>query len=570
MRAAAPFAAWMGVTPMPDRVELPGTVHEWTSTERERIRSLGPLTGQQRGRRIDVTLHLRESPEGPSLAESVEATSLQPMVQRRFLTPAELAARHGFTDSDLERVSAWARGAGLTVIGSDRATRRVRLRGTVARMEAAFAVAFELCEMTAGSPRLFRHHAGPASLPADLEGIVEHVSGLSDRPVARAHFRPAAAAGTSYTPEQLAAVYRFPSVPGGGAGLTLDVGIAELGGRADPAVTSWFTRIHPGVQVIEDAVGGPLPQPDPGGSDIEVALDWQVLARALLAAAPQATIRLVLRYAPNTDQGFADLWSSFATDTRYQFLGVSTSWGEAEDTWTPGQARTMDAAAQACLAVGIFHIAASGDNGAADNQTDGRLWADCPASCPNVLGAGGTRLVASGTAISSEVVWNDAATGEGAGGGGVSVYFPVPAYQSANGIEEVSLGTGRTGRSEPDMAADADPVTGYQVVTGIDAAGAPATTTVGGTSAVAPLLTAGFTLISAVTARRLGRLQDPAYALGKAGTGFNDVTQGSNAYPAGTEGYSAGPGFDVPSGWGSPIFSELAARLPTAIPTPAG
>jgi kumamolisin len=300
---------------------------------------------------------------------------------------------------------------------------------------------------------------------------------------------------------------------------------------------------------------------------VEVALDWQMIARALLVAAPQAAVRLVLRYGPNTEQGFADVWNSFASDPTYHFTGVSTSWGEAESQWTQGGATAMDAAAQACLAAGIFHVTASGDNGAGDGSTDGKVYADCPASSPNVLGAGGTKLVVSGTAISSEVVWNEASLGEGAGGGGVSQYFPVPTYQSANGIGETSLSTGKTGRSEPDMAADADPVTGCEVVTGIDASGNPTTTTVGGTSAVAPLLTAGFTAISAILGMRLGRIQDPVYAMAHAGKGFHDITQGNNAYPTGTEGYSAGAGFDVPSGWGSPIFSELASGFSSTVPT---
>jgi kumamolisin len=106
-------------------------------------------------------------------------------------------------------------------------------------------------------------------------------------------------------------------------------------------------------------------------------------------------------------------------------------------------------------------------------------------------------------------------------------------------------------------------------VTGLDSSGNPTTTTVGGTSAVAPLLTAGFTAISAVVGSRLGRLQDPVYALAHGGKGFHDVTQGNNAYPTGTEGYSAGPGFDVPSGWGSPIFSELASEFSGTAPTSA-
>jgi len=549
-----------GGTATPDFVQLPGTAHEPGSTEPGRRRSLGPLSGAQEAETVEVTLLLRENPEGPTLRETIEAISAQPVGRRRHLSRDELAATHGSTASDLARVSAWARGVGLAVGETDATTRRVKLRGSAAQVAAAFRVRFERVATTlpGGATLSYRDHRGPASIPAELGGIVEHVGGLSDRPVARARYWVAdlATVETTFTPEQLAAVYQFPTVPGGGAGLTLDIGIAELGGRAD--------------QIIEDAAGGPLPQPDPGGADIEVALDWQMIARALLVAAPQARLRLVLRYGSNTEQGFADLWNSFASDTTYHFAGVSTSWGEAESEWTQAGASAMDTAAQACLAVGIFQITASGDNGASDGSTDGKVHADCPASCPNVLGAGGTKLVVSGGQISSQVVWNEAALSEGAGGGGVSVYFPVPTYQSANGIDERSLDTGQTGRSEPDMAADADPVTGCEVVTGLDAAGGPTTTTVGGTSAVAPLLTAGFTAISAVLGARLGRIQDPAYALARSGRGFHAVTQGNNAYPTGTEGYSAGPGFNVPSGWGSPIFSELAAGFPTAVPTPAG
>ncbi len=558
---------------MPDFVQLPGTAHELTASEASRTRSLGALSDEQASEAVEVTLLLRENPAGPTLAETIEAVSAQPMGQRRHLSGDELAAAHGSTAEDVEQVSAWARSMGLTVSATDPATRRVKLRGTLAQMAAAFQVRFDgfATTLPGGAALTYRDHRGPASIPAALEGIVEHVSGLSTRPVAQPHNRAAhpSKVQATFTPEQLAAVYQFPTVPNGGAGLTLDVGIAELGGRADQAVVTWFTTANPGVQVVEDAVDGPLPQPDPNGADVEVALDWQVLARALLEAAPKATIRLVLRYGPNTDQGFSDLWNSFVSDPTYHFTGVSTSWGMAESQWTQGGAMAMDAAAKACLAVGIFQITAAGDDGASDGGTDGKVHADCPASSPNVLAAGGTRLAVSGTKISSETVWNEAAQSDGAGGGGVSIYFPVPSYQSANGIGEKSLDTGKTGRSEPDMAADADPVTGYAVITGIDAAGKPATTTVGGTSAVAPLLTAGFTAISAILGVRLGRIQDPAYAMAHAGHGFHDVTQGSNAYPTGTRGYSAGPGFDVPSGWGSPIFSELAAGFPTAVPTPA-
>ncbi len=560
---------------MPDYVSLPGTSHELTATEQARTRSLGELGGEEAQETMEVTLLLRENPEGPGLAQTLEQISAQAPGQRRHLSLEELAAAHGSTEGDIEQVSAWARRSGLLVGATDPATRRVMLSGTVAEMAVAFQVVFERCEMTlpGGGTVTYRDHRGPASIPTELAGIVVHVGGLSARPIARPHFRTAhpSHVAATFTPEQLAGVYQFPPVSGGGSGLTVDVGIAELGGRVDASVVSWFTGQHPGVQVIEDvAGGGALPSPDPGGADVEVALDWQVVARALLEAAPQATIRLVVRYAANTEQGFADLWSSFASDPTYHFTGVSTSWGSAEDTWTSGGAAAMDAAAQAGLVQGIFHIVAAGDDGASDGATDGKVYADCPACSPNAVSAGGTRLEVSGEAITSEVVWNEEAVQEGAGGGGVSMYFPVPSYQSSNGISERSLDTGQAGRSEPDMAVDADPVTGYEVIIGIGAKGSPTVQTVGGTSAAAPLLTAGFTVVSAIMGARLGRIQDAAYALAAAGHGFHDVTKGNNAYPKGTKGYDAGPGFDVPSGWGSPVFSELASGFPSAVPTQAG
>ena len=235
---------------MPDFVQLPGTAHELTPAEASRTSALGALSDEQGGEAVEVTLLIRENPAGPALPETIEAISAQPVGWRLHLTHDELASAHGCTAEDVELVSDWARRAGLTVGATDPATRRVKLRGTVAQMAAAFRVEFErlATSMPGGTPVTYRHHRGPASIPAALEGIVEHVGGLSDRPVARARYWVAdpASVQATYTPEQLAAVYQFPAVPAGGAGLTLDIGIAELGGRADQAVVGWFTKANSG------------------------------------------------------------------------------------------------------------------------------------------------------------------------------------------------------------------------------------------------------------------------------------------------------------------------------------
>ena len=140
---------------------------------------------------------------------------------------------------------------------------------------------------------------------------------------------------------------------------------------------------------------------------------------------------------------------------------MSISWGQSEDQWTAQARSAMDDAFADAALLGVSVTAAAGDDGSTDRQTSG-VHADFPASSPHVLGCGGTSLEldASGN-VASEVVWNGGAGG-GATGGGISDAFPVPDYQDQSGLPGRS-GTGAAGRGVPDIAAVADPATGYQV-----------------------------------------------------------------------------------------------------------
>src|SRR5262249_19244974 len=123
---------------------------------------------------------------------------------------------------------------------------------------------------------------------------------------------------------------------------------------------------------------------------------------------------------------------------------------------------------------------AAGDNGSTDGADRVRANVDFPASSPFALGCGGTSLIATGQAISSETVWND--NPNSATGGGVSDFFALPHYQAgANVPHSANFPYTRIGRGVPDVAGDADPNTGYRIwING-------QYTQVGGTSAVAPL-----------------------------------------------------------------------------------
>src|ERR1700745_4231888 len=92
----------------------------------------------------------------------------------------------------------------------------------------------------------------------------------------------------------------------------------------------------------------------------------------------------------------------------------------------------MDSAMADAAALGITVCVASGDNGSGDAVADGHPQVYSPASSPHALGCGGTRLLADPATgvISSEVVWNETAANEGAGGGGGSDEFSPPSWQA--------------------------------------------------------------------------------------------------------------------------------------------
>jgi kumamolisin len=282
------------------------------------------------------------------------------------------------------------------------------------------------------------------------------------------------------------------------------------------------------------------PVGDPNSADGEVLLDIEVVG----AVASKA--KIAVYFAPNTDQGFLDAITTAVHDNTRKPSVVSISWGGAESTWTAQSLTAYDQAFQDAGLLGVSVCCASGDDGSADNVADGAAHVDFPASSPNVLACGGTRLESSGGKISKEVVWNQGA-GNGASGGGVSDHFPRPTYQ-ASAKPPVSVNpTHFKGRGSPDIAGDADPATGYQIhVDGKDAV-------FGGTSAVAPLWAALIALINEQLGKHVGFLNPTLYA--KAASALRDITAGNNGA------YQAGAGWDACTGWGSPNGQALLTAL---------
>ena len=464
------------------------------------------------------------------------------------ISRAEFAKTYGASPADLKKVKKFAKEFGLKMIetGNELARRTVLVSGTIGNLQKAFKV--ELSEYSYHKGN-FHGRVGSISIPKEYAGIIVGVFGLDNRPQAEAHFRiaqPAKRKGkaaiieaVSYNPTDVAEIYDYPS----GDGTGQCIGIIELGGGFQlDDLNNYFQSLNLSTpQVISVSVDGATNSPgDPNGPDAEVMLDIEVSG----AIAPGA--KIVVYFAPNSDQGFLDAVTTAINDTTNQPAIISISWGQAESEWTSQAMSSFDQAFQSAAAMGISVFVAAGDNGSSDGVDDGQNHVDFPASDPFVVGCGGTTLQASNDQYISEAVWNDGAEG-GATGGGVSDVFPLPTWQNGFNVPAPTAQGG--GRGVPDVAGDADPNTGYNILVDGESL------VVGGTSAVAPLWAGLTALMNQALGKPIGFLNPQIYVSAVEAAGFNDITQGNNGA------FSAAVGWDACTGLGTPIGAALLAAL---------
>jgi subtilase family serine protease len=287
------------------------------------------------------------------------------------------------------------------------------------------------------------------------------------------------------------------------------------------------------------------------------------------AIAPGAKIVLVTAV-DNSDSAILDA-QNYAIDHKLGFI-ISESFGESElallQDGAEGKA-VLDDNEKSYKRAGnrdISVLVSSGDDGSSGTDLNGDVQpfpvANYPASSPNVTSVGGTNLFF-GTATNAdpngtyqgEAVWND---GFGAGGGGVSGYFARPDWQ-----EDVVLkGSPKRlkSRGYPDVAYNAGVEGGVLVFLGfLDTAFGPGNNgfyIFGGTSAGAPQWSGVVAIANQKAREPLGFLNERIYGMGKKGllgTLMHDVTVGTNSLAgSGIPGYSATPGFDLATGWGTP------------------
>jgi subtilase family serine protease len=243
-------------------------------------------------------------------------------------------------------------------------------------------------------------------------------------------------------------------------------------------------------------------------------------------------------------------------------LMFSTAEGTLPDE-TPGHFGSTQSMRDALIDAQAHHVttdAPAGDFGVTEFDASGHLYTHpsilWPAGDPLVTSVGGAELFLNnaGRTIAPPIGWN-ADTFGGAGSGGLSEIFKRPSYQA--GVASV-VGDHR---GIPDISGGASVNGGSWIYTSFDASAWAGTKGAGwnvfdGTGGATSQFSAVIAIADQLAGHRLGLVNPALYELGlrsrhgDPNTGIVPITQGDNSL-GGVTGYSAGPGYDLDTGWGT-------------------
>jgi subtilase family serine protease len=445
---------------------------------------------------------------------------------RHFLSVAQFTQQFGPTKEDYQTVVKFARSNGFSVSSAPANRLLVHVNGSVRQINKAFHV-----EMTTyRHPTENRNFYSPDREPSlDMTVPVTHIAGMNDFSLPRPRFKRAPAnfrrnstgsgPSSAYLGSDMRAAY-YGGTALTGSGQT--VGLLEFDGYDMSDVTASFAGQPNSVPIRNELLDGASAGSD--GDDGEQVLD---IVQAASMAPGMSEIRVYI--APGTSQigvGDVDIFNDMATENIAKQL--SCSWG-----WNPDDTAQLDPIFEEFAAQGQTLFVATGDAGAytGSNSADNSY----PAESVYVVAVGGTDLTTNGAGgpWQSETAWVDS------GGGPADDGFAIPSWQV--GVANSSNQASTTIRNVPDVAAEAN-TDNYLCDQG------SCTGDYGGTSFAAPRW-AGF----------LALVNQQAVAGGNSTLGFINpaiylISKGNNKY-------SAVPGYDLVTGWGSPNGTGLISAL---------
>jgi subtilase family serine protease len=531
-----------------------------------------------------VHLTLALDPSDPQALSSYAQQVSDPSssLYRHYLSVSQFASQFGAAASEVATVRTALTEAGLSVgaVGSDGLS--MSASGTAAEIEAAFDTQLEQVTLADGSAA-YADVTDP-TLPTAAAEALQSVAGLDTLPVAApqdllrarhahsdvsAHATPNAAGPSSCIASEGAGGYTAAEI-GDAYGLDGEWDAGDLGAGATVALAElepYHASDVNAFQSCDDTTATVSNVPIDGGSancwqsgpnyDANCGLEDVLDIEDIAGLAPNATIDVY--EAPNTDSGLLDLYHSIVT---HDAPVISTSWGACESAVGATTIAAENVLFEEAAVQGEAVFAASGDDGANDCKSSSKA-VDDPASQPYVTGVGGTTM-GSDIPGAPESVWNNTSTG--AGGGGVSRDWAQPSYQSGFALSQSTInctpvpggaGSSTNCREVPDVSADADPDTGYDIYWG------GRWTSAGGTSAAAPTWASLVALADTSSdctsdGVRVGFANALLYSLPT--SDFDDVVTGNNSY-GGVGGYVAGAGYDMASGRGAPNGASLLPAL---------
>jgi kumamolisin len=489
-----------------------------------------------------------------------------------YLTPDDYAKRFGASAAVQARVEDALRAARFAIAPHPAGSTLVSASGTVGQAETLFGVKLDNYR-DAGGTVYYAPESGP-HLPPAMAGVVISVLGLDNRPlVHRASARTIPQthpAPQVLGPSQLATAYDIKSLKDAGldgSGQTMAFAEIDTFKRKDIETYDKYCGLD-----CPNGTGSTLPPVEEvkvdGGADkakdvSETTLDIEVVH----AIAPQT--HLIAYEGPADFGGLTHTFAKIVKDNRAQVVSISLGGCEpaivqANDLGTP-YLNTLNTIFQQAAAQGMTVLVASGDEGAytcqRNDPNDNSPSISLPADNPYVTAVGGTALFVNndGGSYGYEAGWEGPLEGSG-GGGGVSVGYSIPSWQSGPGVSN-QYSTGM--RQVPDVSAAADPLTGYKIYDSTSGcSGTDCWTAVGGTSAAAPLWASLVVLANqqakASGKKPMGFINPALYAMGsdQAKTSpFHDITLGGNLF------YQATSGWDYSTGWGTPDAAVLVKAL---------
>ena len=509
----------------------------------------------------------------------------------KWLTPDEFALRFGLSPNDVDKIVAWLQTQGFSVDEVGRTRRWVSFSGSATQVESAFQTAIH--EYAVGAQTFYANATDPV-VPAAFADVVLGFRSLNNfrlnpRPNIRSIDRAvspqftSSATGNHYlAPADFATIYNLGSLYAGGYdGSGQKIAIM---GQTDIQLND--------IRAFRSAAGLPASDPQivlvPGSSDPGV-VPGDVQEASLDIEWSGAVARHAQIVFVNSKNGVFDSLQ-YTVDHNLAPV-VSISYGSCEQNFTPQDAALVAAIGKQANAQGITIIGSSGDTGAADcDSASSRiatrgLAVDIPASLPSVTGLGGSEfseVTTSWTAANNpsygsalsyipEVAWNDTALGVlSAGGGGRSIFFSKPSWQTGYGVPNDNA------RDVPDISLNASGAhDGYLMcslgscVNGFRSS-AGGLTVVGGTSVGAPAFAGVVAIINQLTNSVQGNINAKLYSLAaSAPAAFHDITAGGNQVACqpgttdcpsgGSIGYGAGAGYDQATGLGSVDVANLVA-----------